>query len=94
MGGRKKYNASAGEPLRWRITEWNGGLMVVLIDMAPPLMPGEVLVWEGAARHMTEAYRLARDSGLPVYLAREGFKLRRPRSGANTERSTALKKPD
>ena len=76
MRGRKKYDASAGEPPRWRITEWNGGLIVVLVDMASPLMPGEVLVWEGAARYMTEAYRLARDSGLPVYMTKEGFKLR------------------
>ena len=87
MGDRKKYNASAGDPIRWRITEWHGGLMVVLLDMAPPLMPGEVLVWEGAAKHMTEAYRLARDSGLPVYLTKDGFKLRRTRRGTN-------KKPD
>ena len=87
MGSRKKYSASEGEPLRWRITEWNGSLMVVLVDMASQLMPGEVLVWEGAARHMTEAYRLARDSGLPVYLTKEGFKLRRPSFGTSLNSS-------
>lgn len=91
MGGRNKHNSSEGEPLRWRITEWDGRLMVVLVDMASPLMTGEALVWEGPARHMTEAYRLARDSGIPIYLNKDGFKLRastpsrRPSRGANKE---------
>ena len=79
MAGRKKYNAGAGEPLRWRITEWDGRLRLVLLDMAPPCVAGESIVWEGAAKHIAEAYRVARDSGLPIYLDEEGFKMRRRR---------------
>ena len=79
MGGRKKYSADAGNPLRWRITNWNGRLRVVELDMAPPLMSGETLVWEGVARHLLEAYRKARDSGLPILATPQGFKLGRPK---------------
>ena len=80
MGDRKKHNTIDGAPLRWRITEWDGRLRVILVHAAPPLMNDEVIVWEGAARHMAEAYRLARDSGLPIRLTKDGFKLRRPRN--------------
>lgn len=88
MGRRKQHNAkrgvplSTGEPLRWRITEWNGKLSIVLLDMAPPLSPGEVIIWEGAASHMAEAYRRAKNSGLPIYLTKDGFRLRRSKHGA------------
>ena len=85
MGRRRKYDASGGEPLLWRVTEWKGGLRVVELDMVPPLMPGETLVWEGAARHLVEAYQNARNSGLPVYLTKDGFKLRRRRAGRGTD---------
>mgnify|MGYP001602881499 FL=1 len=87
MGRRKKHNAKrgvplvTGEPLRWRITEWNRKLSIVLLDMAPPLSPGEVIIWEGAAPHMAEAYRRARNSGLPICLTKDGFKLRMPKNG-------------
>ena len=74
------------DPLRWRITEQSGRLAIVQSEQACPLLPGESIVWEGQARHMTEAYRLARDSGLPIYMTREGFKLRRQTRGANTNR--------
>ena len=83
MDGRKRRDAGQGEPLRWRIVERNGRLSLVLMDMAPPLMPGEVIIWEGVALHMAEAYRLARNSGLPIYPTKEAFKLRRPKRGAN-----------
>ena len=67
------------EPLRWRITERSGRLSIVQIEQACPLLPDETVVWEGRARHMTEAYRLARESGQPVYMTREGFRLRAKR---------------
>lgn len=73
----KKREPRPSEPLRWRIVARDGFLSVVLVDMAPPLGAGETLVWEGLAKHMTEAYRLARNSGLSVYLAKDGFKLRK-----------------
>ena len=81
MGRYKNRNANAGDPLRWRITNWNGRLRVVQLDMAPPLIAGETPVWEGAARHLLEAYRKARDSGLPIRATTQGFKLRRPVNG-------------
>lgn len=77
---RRKKEASV-EPLRWRITEKDGRLWVVEQTQAPPLGPGEKVVWEGAAKHIVEAYRQARDGGVPVYLSRDGFKLRNKPSG-------------
>ena len=83
MGGRKRHDTSPVEPLRWRIVERNNRLSVVVMDMAPPLAPGETLVWEGAASYIAEAYRLARNSGLPIYLTKDGFKLKRTKCGLN-----------
>lgn len=85
MGGSNwPYASARGVPpkfatLRWRMTDWNGSISVVLLDMAPPLMRGETIIWEGAAAHLAETYRLARKSGLPIYRTRAGFRLRRPK---------------
>jgi len=86
---RKNHNAGSREPLRWRITEWNEKLSIVLLNMASPLKPGESLVWEGAARHMTEAYRLAMTANPLIRKTKEGFKIRRPRCPTPLERPTA-----
>lgn len=77
MVGSKGYSHSDGSPLRWRIIEHLGRLFVVESDMAPPIMQGQSLVWEGPARHMVEAYRNARAAGLPIYLTKDGFRLRK-----------------
>lgn len=76
--GRKEPRG--GEPLRWRITEWCGRLQCVILEEACPLRAEERLVWQGAAPHITEAFRAARAAGHPIILVKDGFRLRKARS--------------
>ena len=75
--GMKRTTKGSSEPLRWRITEQNGRLVCVLSEECSPLLPGEVLLWEGVASHIVDAYRRARQAGHPIVLTREEFRLKR-----------------
>lgn len=57
----------------WDIRVKDGYVYAVIQDQAMALAPGEVVVWSGEARYVSEAYRLAWSAGLRFKVVQGSF---------------------